>query len=254
VAAGNGKSNGDGRLLRDPAKPVAFQPRPDGPTYQLKVPTTEDIGAYLEVTPSQWSETQIARSARHAVETTLAGAEHEEERTRLVAVLDGYLERFDEAFRLQQEGDQAAAEEAFSGLLDRPYEVEEIIERFRARDPQLRRRLGQNKAFPFQRGLVAARMFLVGWKGGSHLGEFRRDPFDGAPESVLRQIDPSDIVAIGTQVNRMMTPSEELIKNSDSDSSGEADQKSSEASTDAPPKSPSTSRGTASATRGSTAS
>lgn len=241
--------------LLDPKQVIRFQPelekhRPEAErrAYLLRPPLVKDRVKLRALTRELGGAALTDAERMAAMSMALNRLSAEAEPGQLddaLAALLKVMELFD-AFRVAYQaaidnpGDgelvmaSSRALQAWSNGLVALAPVEEAIE---AVDPGYRRLIGAAAAFPLARGTAAAMLLLVGWEGYG----------DGPPrrhaglveEAALARIPERDLIAIGGEVERLLSPSEAEAKNSESPSPGPSSATaSSETPTTPPPSAP----------------
>lgn len=211
-------------LMVNPSEPVALVPadhigRPEAErrTYYLRVPTVADRAKYKHAC-------QVAGARRHdnydlvealadGVRALLPDDADAELRADLLAVVDAHRERMD-GFRarivsgeLSSDADPVGVLEAWaeaSAPTRALKEVELIVARDYARYSVM---TADNAVYDEVVGMVAARLFLVGWDNGPAAFRLRADRT--APDDLLSLIPTAHLVEIGRRIGRMLDPSEE---------------------------------------------
>lgn len=208
-------------ILLDPREPVALQPREGGPTYLLRVPRVADRAAYRrEVAAAggrQWGHLTLIEDVKATVERLLPGEDDRPEREARVAELDAYAQGVRDAFEAWQADRSTENREALTDALRTSARVDEIVGIVRSVDSASARKIADNEVYPQIAGLVAARMFLVGWRDLP--APFRRSAF-GLDDALLDQVPTDDLVAIGQRVAELLEPPQDRLGNSASASGG----------------------------------
>lgn len=223
-------------MLHDPAQPVPLQPRPDGPTYFLRVPVVADRAGFRHALAAAgaryWGQLDLARAARAATERLLAGMD---EQAEWLGRIDAYATGIEAA--IEAGGSGPEADQALDEALAVPPELALIMDALAGLDPLLAARVADNAVFPERAGVIATRLFLTGWEGEG-LPPLRRG-FSGVAEESLALIPTRDMVAIGRRVGELLEPRPATLGNSASPSSGPLNQDGSTAGTATGPSAPS---------------
>jgi hypothetical protein len=208
-------------IVHDPAEPVRFQPRDDGPTYLLRVPKVLDRAKYGHAVRAaggqRWYVIDLAQTARAGIEALLAGEENATERGNLVAEVDAYTAGIKAAAAAWQADRCEPKAKALAEAFQMSPVLEETWNRVAGVYEPLAARMADNETYPLIAGLVAARLFLMGWEGLET--PFRRG-LAGVPDEVLDTIPSGDLIAIGQRIAELLEPTEARAKNSGSPSSG----------------------------------
>jgi hypothetical protein len=217
-------------VLRSPDEIVRFQPRPDGPTYLLRVPTVYDRPAWRKEIRRMggrvWTATELATTLRAGIDAVLKRDdetdEEREERERWLGYVDEYKAGLQAAIeRWQAEKSDEADQEWRQALKMRP-ELEVIADQSAAEYQPYSDRVSDNESFREVSGMAAFKLFARGWEG-ENLPPFRR-AHDGPDPSLMRRVPFGDYMAISGEVDRLMSPQEEQAKNSDSESGASQNQ------------------------------
>lgn len=237
--------------LLDPRQPVRFVP-----IDQRALPEERQI-AYLLRPPGLYDQAALERA------TIARGGRQHHVIEKLQVLRAGVLEVMDEASEADRqffaskidayiEALVAVGEQAMSGTLDTTTEegraesleaakqlaaFEEALQPITAivhdRYDRYAQMVADDTVYPIIRGIEAARMFLVGW-------ENLKVPFvrteRGVPDSALARIPRHHIPQIGREVDRLMRPTEDEAKNSDSPSASPSGRKTSPAANSQPRK------------------
>jgi hypothetical protein len=202
-------------IILDPKRPMSFKPRDDGPTYFLRPPRVADRNAYKHAVRSKggqiWRNLDLMRIVREGLDELLPGEAGNDGR----ALVEGYTANLQAAIDawLAEKTDETRT--ALTAALEYPKDLVKIMELLRRQHEPLASALADNSVYYGIAGQAAARLFLVGWEG---LGPFKRD-LGGPTEETLAQIPSGDFERIALEIESMLEPSEERIKNSDSPSS-----------------------------------
>lgn len=217
-------------IVFSPADTIAYQPRDDGPTYHLRVPTVADrikYGHALRGRKAKFHSNLILMDiARNGLLALLPGEENAEAREAGTALLDAYSTSLRGAIEARQQIKSEETDQAFSEALKLPDELVSLIDEITDRYEPLRNAVADNAVYWSWAGLEAAGMFLVGWDG---LDAFKRG-LSGLTEATLAQIPAFDLEMIGVRVEQLMQPGEARVKNSDSPSSTPSEPATSEVS------------------------
>jgi hypothetical protein len=165
----------------NPAEPVEFQPRPDGPTYLLRVPEVHERPTWRKeirrMGGRYWSHTELADCLRVGIDAVLK-TENEtdaerEERERWLGYVDEYKARIKAAVdRWQAEKSEDADKEWREAIKLRP-ELEAVAEQVDAAYEPFTDRMSDNNNFREVSGMAGFKLYCVGWRG-DNLPEFRR--------------------------------------------------------------------------------
>lgn len=229
-------------MIHDPKTPLPFKPDGDGPvTYLLRVPTVADRSEFqrqLRLAGARfWSLGDIVESAKAAVKR-LSREENAEERDTCLALLDAWLEEVRAAAQAWDDDRTEANREAFEEAITPKGNVKAILdvlcnpdpETQQIADPTTAERLADLDVFAERQGLVAARMFLVGWEGMENAeGEpvpFKRSLL-GLGDDMLALIPRHHLLFLGRQVRDLIQAPGARLGNSSSASGGRSSQPSS---------------------------
>lgn len=214
-------------MLVDPAEPVRFQPRTDGPVYYLRPPIVADRARYWHAVKAQggrkWVFWDLARGVRAALVRLRDAGLYQADFDGWLADLDAYVTRVDEAAQALQADRNEETRAAFQVAFTAPAVVDEVFRLTRQCDQEVAAMMADNDQHALIAGTEAARMFLVGWEG---LGRFGRG-LGGATDASLWQIREGDLVEIGRHIAELLEPRPDVLGNSGSASSGSAAQPSS---------------------------
>lgn len=203
-------------IVLDPAEPVAFRSRDDGPTYHLRVPLVKDRAKYRHAIRAaggrQWTNLQLMAMARKALDQILPGEEGDAGRV----LIDAYCEGLNAAIDKRRQGQSEETDAELIAAVTISGELAEIVNAIAERDQALANASADNGVYHLIAGQEAARMFLIGWDG---LGEFKRG-LNGPTEATLAQITSYDFERIAQKVEEMIEPQEARMGNSGSSSSG----------------------------------
>lgn len=230
-------------MIHDPKTPVPFKPDEDGPvTYLLRVPTVADRSEFRRqlrlVGARSWTLADVVDAAKAAVERLLPGEDEAAERQEATAALDAWLEEIREAAQAWTDERSDENFEALREAMNPKGAVKHVIDVLTALDistnrpvdPATAERLADMSVFQERQGLVAARMFLVGWEGVENEdGEpvpFKRGLL-GLSEATLARIPMLHLLAIGSKVQELLEPAGPKLGNSSSPSGGRSSRKSS---------------------------
>lgn len=206
-------------IVLNPAQPVEYRPRDDGPTYFLRVPTVADrikYGHALRARKARfYSNLALMDQARNGLLALLPGDENAEAREAGIALIDAYSANLREAIEARQQLRSEETDKAFAEALRLPDELTNLLDEIADRYEPLRNAVADNAVYWSWAGLEAARMFLAGWEG---LGPFKRG-LSGPDEATLAQIPPMDLEMLGVKIEQLMQPDEARLKNSVSPSS-----------------------------------
>lgn len=209
-------------MLHDPKMPFRFQPDGEsGPCYLLRVPTVADRGRFKHALlmadrPVQsWSGMEILNALEAGVNEVLTHPDDAEKRDTLLAQITDYRERFKQFALACSNGEvDQSDEEAFLAqareAMDVPPEIEEAVRILRPHVPQLKSMLADNATYHEDSGLVAAKMFLMGWEGID--APFRRTAA-GVPEEILAPIPVAHLTRIGIQIKQLLEPPQAKMGN-----------------------------------------
>jgi hypothetical protein len=202
-------------IILDPREPVPFKPREDGPTYLLRPPKVADRNTYKHMVRKAggqiWRNLDIARIVKEGLDAKLPGEEGNQGR-ELVEAYSANLQAAIDTW-LAEKSDETRS--GLTAALEYPAGLREIMDLLRHHHEPLASALADNSVYYGIAGVAAAKLFLVGWEG---LGPFKRD-LQGPTEATLAQIPSPDFELMALEIERMMEPSEEKLKNSDSPSS-----------------------------------
>jgi hypothetical protein len=227
-------------VLIDPKKPHPFTPaahisRPEGErvTYLLQVPTAPDRPLYRRARvvagARTYTEFEIVAGLADAVREVNAGDELADERERALELVEAQRQKMAAWVMARNAGDVSRFNDP-DGFMRSYFEAftpsPEVLALQRAvvdGSARYASMLGDRLVFREMRGLVAARLFLVGWEG-------LRDPVAGGPAvfgrgvagvpvEVLSLIPTADLEAIGDEIDRLLEPGDSLRGNSRSPSS-----------------------------------
>ncbi len=230
-------------IVLNPSEPVPYQPREDGPTYHLRVPTVADrikYGHALRARKAKFHGNLVLMDiARNGLRALLPGDENAEAREAGIALVDAYSANLREAIDARQQVKSDETDQAFTDALQIPDDLASLLEEIADRYDPLRNAVADNAVYFSWAGLEAATMFLAGWDG---LGAFKRG-LSGLTEATLAQIPASDLEMIGVKIEQLMQPGEARTKNSVSPSSTPSEPPTSEALSDTPRKSRSKAEG-----------
>lgn len=208
-------------ILLDPREPVSLQPREGGPTYLLRVPRVADRAAYRrEVSAAggrRRSQLALIEDVKDAVERLLPGEDDRPEREARLGELEAQAQGIRDALEVWQTDRSPESQAALLAALQTSERVNEIVAIVRSVDAAIARKIADNEVYPQIAGLVAARMFLVGWQGLPV--PFKRSAF-GLDDALLDQVPSGDLVAIGERVAELLEPPQERLGNSASASGG----------------------------------
>lgn len=204
-------------MLLDPTKPVPFQPREDGPTFHLRVPTVMDRAKYRKALAAAgarfWRNLELVRLGRVSLDKLLPGEEGDDGR----ALLDGYIERLTAALENRRTAPGKEADDELIAAVQIPDGVMTLLNGIAEHDPAMRKAAGDNASYYLLAGIEACRLFLVGAEG---LATFKRG-LHGPTDETLAQITSGDFERIAFHVEEMLEPSEARLGNSASPSSGQ---------------------------------
>lgn len=195
--------------LLDPKVPERF-PAPDGTARALlvRVPTVADRARYRREVRSaggrQWRVGELWRALRDGV---AALAEHGDVAEELAHVDDCLARLAELGATLTGDVDEAAkraAVDAVMALLADP-RMAEIEQAVLPAYPRLRAMIADNETWGEVRGMVAARLLVVGWEGLP--GEPRRGP-QGLAEDSLAAIPEAWLAPLGEFVEKLLAPTE----------------------------------------------
>lgn len=227
-------------IVLNPAQPVEYRPREDGPVYFLRVPTVADrikYGHALRARKARfYSNLALMDLARDGLLALLPGDDNAQAREAGIALADAYSGNLRETIDARQEGKSEEADKAFVEALKLPDELSDLLDEIADRYEPLRNAVADNAVYWSWAGLEAARMFLTGWEG---LGRFKKG-LSGPDEATLAQIPPMDMEMLGVRIEQLMQPDEARTKNSVSPSSTPSEPAISEDSSATPRKSRST--------------
>ena len=212
-------------MLNDPKVPFKFQPVEGGPTYFLKVPTVHDRVRYREELRAdgavRWSELQMLTALADGVRELLKADEDTAQRDDLLLEIDGYRERLSGFAIAVRDGevdqsDPIAFLRRVAAETQAPQRLMSLREIVAEHIPAFKRMLGKNEAYSAHAGLVAARMFLLGWEDvvdydGSP-APFRRT-LAGVPDEILRPVTLETLSAIGAQIEQLIEPPQARLGN-----------------------------------------
>jgi hypothetical protein len=213
--ADNGQA---GPIVADPGQPIPYQPRSDGPTYFLRVPTVVDRSSYRHAIAAAgaryWGQVDLATAALAAIKRLMDGME---EQAQWLEWIEEYSAGIREVLDRRQSGPEN--DEDLLKALEMSPEVMMIFDAMASLDPILAKRIADNHVFAEKAGVVATRMFLVGWDGQG-LGNLKRSIIGGVTDACLEHIASRDMVAIGNRISELMEPKQDKVGNLDSPSSG----------------------------------
>lgn len=206
-------------IVLNPAQPVEYRPRDDGPTYFLRIPTVADrikYGHALRARKARfYGNIALMDQVRNGLLALLPGDENAEAREAGIVLTDAYSANLREAVEARQQLKSEGTDKAFAEALTIPDELAALMDEVADRYEPLRNALADNAVYWSWAGLEAARMFLAGWEG---LGPFKRG-LSGPTEETLAQIPPMDLEMLGVRIEQLMQPDEARTKNSVSPSS-----------------------------------
>lgn len=218
-------------ILHDPATPFRFQPDPtSGTTYLLRTPKVIDRINYRRAVRVsggiRWSELQMLNILEQSIQRLLIDQSDTPYRERMLDEIRSYRTRFSQVLdefrqgafdRLDEEESDEAQRAYLRQLMERttpPPAINEA-ERFvlETEGPAGRyvSMAADRELYPLIAGVVATRMFLIGWEGINL--EFKKTRNGEVPEEVLSQLPTADLIMIGNQVERMLEPTKEQLKN-----------------------------------------
>ncbi len=206
-------------IVLNPAQPVEYRPRDDGPTYFLRIPTVADRIKYSHALRARkarfYGNLLLMDQVRNGLLELLPGDENAEAREAGIALVDAYSANLRETVEARQQVKSEETDRAFTEALKLPDGLVSLMDEVADRYEPLRNALADNAVYWSWAGYEAARMFLAGWEG---LGPFKRG-LSGPDEASLAQIPPMDLEMLGVKIEQLMQPDEARLKNSVSPSS-----------------------------------
>lgn len=214
-------------ILNDPKGVDIFQPDPDSPIkYHLKIPTTIDRIQYQrEVTRAggrNWNHIQMLETLEEGVRTILSEPEDQEQREEFVNAIREYKDLIAEVldeFRQEHSEIDAGDEDNedhmahFNELAKKmapPLLIRQIESVILDQYQPYADRMADREVYPEFRGMVAAKMFLVGWEGIE--AKFKRTK-TGVPDDTLQHISRVHMLQIGGHMQQLLEPGIARLKN-----------------------------------------
>ena len=225
-------------ILHDPKSTISFKPDENlgsNVTYFLRTPTVVDRVKYRHAVAAEggrnWSQLQMLEALEEGLRRILSEPEDKERldnyvqevrsyREMISAVIDEYRQESLEIKGHENEGDQVELIRILVDRLNPPQIIVDIEQVVIDHYPPYAAKLADQSVYHEYAGLVAARMFLVGWEGLEE--EFKRQR-NGVPDHVLSYIPTAHLIAIGGEVQRLMEPGVSRLKNFQSRSGGRGD-------------------------------
>lgn len=209
------------KILHHPKSSVVLSLADGARVYRLRVPLVADRPAFrhalLEAGGRQWSIANLlGRLADAAARLMPEG----DERAAALADLEAMRDALAAAGELVRGGASVMADEVQEAWRKGTAVTPAVaaLERLaQAQDPGYAAALADNAVYAELRGIVAARMFVVGWEG---LDEEPGFGAGGLAEPSLALIPLGDLLAIGQRVEELLSPPEGMRKNSASPSGG----------------------------------
>lgn len=240
-------------ILNDPKSVDRFQPDDGRIVYFLKIPTVADRVKFRHAVKSEgggyWTELQMIDAMEEGLRRILTEPEDKEALDRYVVDIQDYrqqvssvIDDYRQAARDQTPSEEAEGDdqvEFIKSLVDRmapPASVAEVDRILLEHYPKYSRMVADRMVYQEVAGLVAARMFLVGWEGID--AKFRRT-LTGVPDSLLSHLPPQHLVQIGARIQQLLEPSVNKLKNLRSRSGGRGGQDRSSTSETPPESNPS---------------
>lgn len=215
-------------MLIDPRSTHRLEPEGSDIVYLLRVPTVADRPRYRHAVRvaggRQWSETQLLDAMADGVREILA--EDDPQREDLLAAITDhhalwhslYADIRSRAISLDSDRDGYLAR---ISELKPPAVIRDIEAVVLDHYPRYASMVADREVYQEIAAVVAARMFLEGWEGGeAPYTRGRGDP----PDDVLWQIPMAHLGAIGREVERLLEPEPDRVKNSVSLSGSAPDQ------------------------------
>ena len=211
-------------ILLDPKTAHRFQPDPGSEiVYLLKVPTVADRPKYRHAVRTaggkQWTELQMLGALADGVRAILGEPDDQPRRDELLAEIDAYRERMTaflgeiRAGEIDAESDPVEFLKRVTAEMSPPPMVKEIERVVLEHYPPYAGLVADREVYHEVAGLVAARMFLLGWEGLD--AEFRRGRGE-VSDDVLNAVPSLHLAQIGAEIERLMEPRTDKVKNSQS--------------------------------------
>jgi hypothetical protein len=208
----------------NPAEPVEFQPRPDGPKLFLRVPEVHERPTWRKeirrMKGRYWSHLDLAESLKAGIDAVLKTPDEtdaeREERERWLGYVEEYKADIRAALdRWAAEKSDEADKQWREAVKMRP-ELEAVGEHIAAEYEPFNDRLSDNESFREISGMAGFKLYCVGWEG-EKLPEFHRGR-NGPDQNLMRYLQPGDYVALSFKIDSLFGPDEQQAKNSGSES------------------------------------
>jgi hypothetical protein len=200
--------------LVDPKEPVVLDITGSKVRYFLRVPKVADRHKFSRAVAEEggqtWTAMQLANTLRDGLDKIMP--DDDEEKPNYLEIVDNYIEGMTAALAVYREEPTRENLLNFMTVSVPDERVGKLFEAVAQHYQPLRGRIADNAAYPDVVGVVAAKMFLVGWEGRPVI--YRRTP-EGIPEHLLEGIREHEFRAIGSRVSELLSPSEDRAKNSD---------------------------------------
>lgn len=219
-------------LLSDPKVPFRYEPAGEhGPVYLLKVPTVSDRVNYRHALRAagavRWSELQMLSALADGIREVLCDSRDAEQRDLLLTDIEAFRERISGFATALQDGevdrgDPVAVMKLYAAAMEAPPRLKAAETIIEEHVPRYAKMVADREVFAEFSGLIAARMFLLGWEnvpqpGSDDAAPFRRSAV-GVPDEILSVLPAGHLEAIGAQVAVLLEPPEARLGNSRSES------------------------------------
>lgn len=219
-------------LTEGPADTIRYRPEGEaGPLYLLRVPRGFDAPRFKAEVETEggrrWLLLDQAAELNAAVRRLVP--DDAEQRQQFLFQVEEWSDRLADAIRRLQAGEMQDAEgnaaPEFLAALEMPEGCKIVADLAQRHDRGYRRVGADNAQYPWIAGIVAARMFLVGWEAPEgwepRLPPFRRG-VDGVPGALIDQLPREHVIGIGVEIGNRIELPRPTRKNSASPSGGGA--------------------------------
>ncbi|HWL70429.1 MAG TPA: hypothetical protein VNS22_18900 [Geminicoccus sp.] len=213
----------------------------EGVVYHVRPPTVAERASFQAAIIAEGgqeiSKYRLLDALIEGVNALMPSDEDKEQREAYLARIDQHRADVLKAVEVYDQSDQEdeKVREDFLKAVATPKDIEELASIVSEHYQPYRRLVGEMAVYPQRAGIVAARMFLIGWSG---LDEPFTRKLGRVEDSTLEPISPRDLAAIGAKVRELAQPSKATLGNSRSARGGSRAQEPSPVESGTPKKAP----------------
>lgn len=220
-------------ILNDPKTPVKFQPEENVEIfYWLKVPTVSDRVRFKHAVRAEggkvWSEIQMLDMLEQGIRAVLNEEEDQYKVEEYVADIIAHKKQIESVLADYRQGPAEGVDvnlmeylQDLSARMVAPKKIKEIERIILEHYEPYASMVADREVYMEISGLVAARMFLVGWEGINT--PFKRTRM-GVSDEMLMNVPPVHLSLMGAHIQSLMEPEVGRLKNLASRSGMRGDQ------------------------------